>query len=210
MVTFDKALGTLNLNLQEMKTQGNSYQSSFQNTDRTHEYKSTPSAGAHIRHKKPPTTISHTTKSSQGSRNTAIDPSKSPTGIRQFLYNTSLQNGTLEGHTERSGESKSAQTRKEMTPKEQPMMLLSHFKSTPTGMSESKHIQFVNQLRDLINLEPKLEDHSLSTFEVLETLITLKQNHSFARRCQKLKRMRKEHRLRDSSQLTFAGVADEN
>jgi hypothetical protein len=63
----------------------------------------------------------------------------------------------------------------------------------------------------LINLEPKLEDNSLSTFEVLENLITLKQNHSFARRCLKLKRLRKERRLRDSSQVTFAGiVADEN
>jgi len=67
-------------------------------------------------------------------------------GIRQFLYNTSLQTGTVDGQTEthRSGNVQSSQTRKDAVKEECAMMLLSHFKSTPTGMSDSKHRNFVN------------------------------------------------------------------
>ena len=71
------------------------------------------------------------------------------------------------------------------------MILLSNLKPNNTFKSEeAKHI--TAHLRDLINLEPKQDDASLSTFEVIESLIKLKQIPSFAKRCQKLRRLRHE------------------
>jgi len=88
------------------------------------------------------------------------------------------------------------------------------FKPTSTVVSDDKpdRKKLVNQLKDLINLENSLEtrqdeeDQQLTTFEVIEGLIKLRQNHTFARRCQRLKKMGHEaHRQNnDPHQVTFS------
>jgi len=95
------------------------------------------------------------------------------------------------------------------------MILLSNLKPNNTLTSDATK-QFAAHLRDLINMEPKQEDATLSTFEVIESLIKLKQIPSFARRCQKLRSMRRERQPKRESQdahhVTFSEslVADEN
>jgi hypothetical protein len=74
---------------------------------------------------------------------------------------------------------------------DQPIILLSNLKPNNNTLTSDATKQFAAHLRDLINLEPKQEDATLSTFEVIESLIKLKQIPSFARRCQKLRSMRR-------------------
>jgi hypothetical protein len=74
---------------------------------------------------------------------------------------------------------------------DQPMILLSNLKPQPFNKTEEAK-QITAHLRNLINLEPKQDETGLSTFEVIESLIKLKQIPSFARRCQKLRQMRHE------------------
>ena len=201
------------MNIGQADTNGQS-QNSAELTERTQSRKGNSlniSTAKNTQCLKPPLQISLTrTTNTIGSQATPMNPSSAKScNIRSFLYNTTSNQGATDRSHSTQAKKPSA---KDFMSIDQPMMLLSNLKPANTLNSEGTK-QFASHLRDLINLEPKQDDATLSTFEVIESLIKLKQIPSFARRCQKLRRMRHESRSRtDVHHVTFSDslVADEN